>query len=130
MTLRTGIDLCEISHLREAIERQGERLLTRVFTVTEREQCGRNYASLAARFAAKEAVSKALGTGLGAIAFTDIEIVRGENREPILRLHGNALEKANTLNLTEWAISLSHTREYATASVVAMGKPDNERNSL
>lgn len=121
MTLRTGIDLCEISRLREAVERQGERLLARVFIATERAQCGGNYASLAARFAAKEAVAKALGTGLGPIAFTDIEITRGENREPRLHLRGKALEKATELNLTEWAISLSHTQEYAMASVVAMG---------
>lgn len=120
MNLRTGVDLCEISRLREAVERRGERLLARVFTPAEREQCGKNYASLAARFAAKEAVGKALGTGLGPVAFTDIEVVRGENREPILRLHGKALEKANALNLTGWAISLSHTGEYALASVVAI----------
>lgn len=120
MNLRTGVDLCEISRLREAVERQGERLLARVFTAAEREQCGENYASLAARFAAKEAVGKALGTGLGPVAFTDIEVIRGENREPILRLHGKALEKANALNLTGWAISLSHTGEYALASVVAI----------
>jgi len=122
MTLRTGIDLCEISRLREAVERQGERLLARVFTPAEREECGGNYASLAARFAAKEAVGKALGTGLGPVAFTDIEIIRGHNREPILRLYGKALAKASELNLTEWAISLSHTQEYALASVVAMGR--------
>jgi holo-[acyl-carrier protein] synthase len=121
MTLRTGVDLCEISRVREAIERHGERILARIFTSTEREQCNGNYASLAARFAAKEAVAKALGTGLGDIAFTDIEIVRGENREPILKLSGNALKVANELGLTEWAISLSHTHEYAVASVVAMG---------
>ncbi len=123
MNLRTGIDLCEISRLREAAERSGERFLARVFTLREREECGENYASLAARFAAKEAVAKALGTGLGPVAFTDIEITRGENREPILHLRGKALEKANELNLTEWAISLSHTQEYALASVVAMGRP-------
>ncbi len=121
MTLRTGIDLCEIPRLREAIERQGERLLARVFTAAERELCGKNYASLAARFAAKEAVGKTLGTGLGPIAFTEIEILRGENREPTLHLHGKALEKANALKLTEWAISLSHTEAYAMASVVAIG---------
>ncbi len=122
MILRTGIDLCEISRLRQAVERQGERLLARVFTPAEREECGGNYASLAARFAAKEAVGKALGTGLGPVAFTDIEIIRGQNREPILRLYGKALAKASELNLTEWAISLSHTQEYALASVVAIGK--------
>jgi holo-[acyl-carrier protein] synthase len=122
MTLRTGVDLLEISRLREAIERHGERFLARIFTSTEREQCGENYPSLAARFAAKEAVAKALGTGLGEVAFTDIEIVRGENREPILHLHGKAKEVAEELKLTEWAISLSHTHEHAVASVVAMGQ--------
>lgn len=121
MTLRAGIDLCEISRLREAAGRSGERFLARVFTAAEREECGQNYASLAARFAAKEAVAKALGTGLGPVAFTEIEITRGENREPVLRLSGKALEKARELNLTEWAISLSHTRGYALASVVAIG---------
>ncbi|PWH17171.1 MAG: holo-[acyl-carrier-protein] synthase [Anaerolineae bacterium] len=122
MTLRTGIDICEIARLRQAIERQGERLLARVFTPTERQQCGNNYASLAARFAAKEAVGKALGTGLGPVAFTEIEILRGENHEPLLRLHGKALQRAHALNLDEWAISLSHTQEYALASVVGLGR--------
>ena len=122
MTLRTGIDLCEISRLREAVERHGERFLARVFTATEREQCGQNYASLAARFAAKEAVGKALGTGLGPIAFTEIEIIRGEHGEPHLCLHGKALAKANELQLAEWAVSLSHTQAYAMASVVAVGR--------
>ncbi len=121
MTLRTGVDLLEISRLREAIDRHGERFLARIFTSTEREQCGENYPSLAARFAAKEAVAKALGTGLGDVSFTDIEIVRGENGEPNLKLYGKALEVANELKLTEWAISLSHTHEHAVASVVALG---------
>jgi holo-[acyl-carrier protein] synthase len=121
MTIRTGVDLLEISRLREAIERHGERFMTRIFTSTEREQCGENYPSLAARFAAKEAVAKALGTGLGDVSFTDIEIVRGKNGEPKLKLYGKALEVANELKLTEWAISLSHTHEHAVASVVALG---------
>ena len=121
MILRTGVDLCEITRVREAIERHGERILARVFTSTERAQCGVNYASLAARFAAKEAVAKALGTGLGDVSFTDIEIVRGENGEPNLMLYGKALEVANELKLTDWAISLSHTHEHAVASVVALG---------
>jgi holo-[acyl-carrier protein] synthase len=121
MTLRTGVDLLEIPRLEAAIERHGERFLARIFTPTEREQCGLNYASLAARFAAKEAVAKALGTGLGAVAFTDIEIARGKSGEPLLKLSGQALAVADELQLTEWAISLSHTREYAVASVVAIG---------
>jgi len=126
MIVRTGIDLCEITRLRQAAERSGERFLARVFTCAERQECGQNYASLAARFAAKEAVAKALGTGLGLVAFTDIEIRRGENREPRLQLHGKALERAAALHLTEWAISLSHTQKYALASVVAIGPEDTE----
>jgi holo-[acyl-carrier protein] synthase len=121
MTLRTGVDLCEIPRVREAIERHGERILARIYTSTEREQCNGNYASLAARFAAKEAVAKALGTGLGVVSFTEIEIVRGENGEPLLSLHGDAQSAAERLGLKEWAISLSHTGEYAVASVVAIG---------
>jgi holo-[acyl-carrier protein] synthase len=121
MTLRTGVDLCEIPRVREAIERHGERILARIFTSTERSQCGENYASLAARFAAKEAVAKALGTGLGVVSFTEIEIVRGESGEPLLSLHGDAQAAAERLGLKEWAISLSHTGDYAVASVVAIG---------
>ena len=121
MTIRTGIDLCEITRVREAIERHGERILARIFTPTERAQCGENYASLAARFAAKEAVAKALGTGLGVVSFTEIEIVRAESGEPLLSLHGDAKAAADRLGLKEWAISLSHTHEFAVASVVAVG---------
>ena len=119
--LRTGVDLCEIPRVREAIERHGERLLARIFTATERAQCGQNYASLAARFAAKEAVAKALGTGLGVVSFTEIEIVRAESGEPLLSLHGDAKAAADQMGLKEWAVSLSHTHEYAVASVVALG---------
>jgi holo-[acyl-carrier protein] synthase len=121
MTLRTGIDLCEVSRIRDAIQRHGERFLARIFTPTERTQCGDNYPSLAARFAAKEAVAKALGTGLGEISFTEIEIIRGASGEPLLHLHGDALSAAEKLGLKEWAISLSHTQEQAVASVVASG---------
>lgn len=121
MILRTGIDLLEISRLREAIDRHGERFLARIFTPAERELCGGNDKSLAARFAAKEAVAKALGTGLGKVAFTDIEILRGPNGEPYLILHREARAAADAMKLTGWAISLSHTRAYAMASVVAQG---------
>jgi holo-[acyl-carrier protein] synthase len=121
MLLRTGVDLLEIARLRAAVERHGERFLARIFTPVEREQCHGNYPSLAARFAAKEAVSKALGTGLGEVAFTDIEIVRGPGGEPNLQLYGKALEVASALKLSAWAISLSHTHEHAIASVVALG---------
>jgi holo-[acyl-carrier protein] synthase len=117
--LRTGVDLLEISRLKEAIERHGERFLARIFTRAERELCAGNFSSLAARFAAKEAVAKALGTGFGAVAWTDIEILRADSGAPLLYLHGKARSLSDQLGLTQWSISLSHTRENAIAMVVA-----------
>ena len=119
MTLRSGVDLLEIARLKEAVERHGERFLARIYTQAEREVCGGNAASLAARFAAKEAVSKALGSGLGPVAWTEIEILRADSGAPLLFLHGKARALADELGLNEWAISLSHTRENAIALVVA-----------
>ena len=119
MTLRSGVDLLEISRLKEAVERHGERFLARIYTAAEREVCGGSAASLAARFAAKEAVAKALGSGLGPVAWTEIEILRADSGAPLLFLHGKARALADELGLSEWAISLSHTRENAIALVVA-----------
>jgi len=121
MELRNGVDLLEIERLRGAVERHGERFLARIYTPSERELCAGNAASLAARFAAKEAVAKALGTGLGDVAWTEIEILRAERGAPLLRLHGKAKTLAEKLGLKQWAISLSHTHEYAIAMVVALG---------
>ena len=78
--------------------------------------------SLAARFAAKEAVAKALGTGIGAVSFQEIEILRDENRAPVLYLHGAAQELAEKLGLETWSISISHTETHAIAMVVAIGE--------
>ncbi len=117
--LRTGIDLIEIARLQEAIARHGERFLQRVFTAQELADCKGNFASLAARYAAKEAVSKALGTGIGPVGWKEIEIVRGPEREPLLQLHGAAAQKAAELGLTAWAISLTHDQTQAAAVAVA-----------
>ncbi len=122
MLLRTGIDLIEIARLQEAIEQHGDRFLRRVFTEREIEEAGHLMASLAARWAAKEAVSKAFGTGIGEVSWKEIEILRGPRREPILHLHGNAKTLAQQQGLTTWSISLSHTKTYATALVVAIGE--------
>ncbi|MFZ6027704.1 MAG: holo-ACP synthase [Chloroflexota bacterium] len=119
--LSTGIDLIEIDRLQEVIERYGERFLQRVFTTGELDDCKENVASLAARFAAKEAASKALGTGIGPVAWRDIEIVRGPERQPLLRLHGAAAARSAALGLQEWSVSLSHTQTLAMAVVVGMG---------
>lgn len=120
--LNTGVDLIEVDRVRSAIERQGERFLKRIYTAKELALCGDNMPSLAGRFAAKEAVSKALCTGIGDVAWTDIEVLRGPNKEPILHLHGAAKKVAKKKKFSYWSISISHTHEHAIAMVVAMTK--------
>jgi holo-[acyl-carrier protein] synthase len=120
--LRVGTDLIEIIRIEEAVGRWGERFLTRIFTADERAAYGERISSLAARFAAKEAASKALGTGLMTeISWTDIEVLSGPAGEPGLHLHGPARERARRLGLTEWGLSLSHSGGHALAVVVATG---------
>jgi len=121
MKLRTGVDLIEIERIVQAIARSGERFLTRVYTRRELNEFGENMASLAARFAAKEAVSKALGCGIGEIRWQEIEVLSGPRAEPILILHGKAQSIAKEFGLTTWSLSLSHTKGHAVAMVVAIG---------
>ncbi len=118
--LRTGVDLIEIERFASAYRRYDQRLLQRLFTPTELAENGGNMASLAARFAAKEAVAKAFGTGIGRVSWHDIEICRGETGEPILHLHGAARQLAAEQHLDTWSLSLSHTQGHAIAFVVAM----------
>ncbi len=120
--LRTGVDLIEIARFERALQRHGERLLGRLFTARERAQCGGKVASLAARFAAKEAAAKALGTGIGAVRWVDLEVLTDARGAPALRLHGQAAREAASLGLTTWAVSLSHTATCAVAVVVAQGE--------
>ena len=120
--IRTGVDLIEISRVQASADRYGERFLSRVFTPKELIICEGRPESLAARFAAKEAVAKALGTGVwrGGIEWTDIEILRDEEtREPRLQLHGAAADRSQDLRATDWSISLTHSREIAVAFTVA-----------
>lgn len=119
MSLRTGVDLMEIYRISTAIERQGDAFLKRIYTQNEIALFHNNIPSLAARFAAKEAVSKALGTGFGEISWVEVEVLRGPAGEPVLNLYGNARLLAEKLGIVEWSISLSHTREHAVAMVVA-----------
>ncbi len=123
--LTTGVDLVEISRVARMLERYDRRFLERVFTPVEVRYCRGRTAELAARFAAKEAVSKALGVGgrilaRDGIGWQDVEVVGDERGKPLVRLYGRAAECAGELGLTEWAISLSHTDEYAIAFVVAL----------
>ncbi|HPH96271.1 MAG TPA: holo-ACP synthase [Anaerolineaceae bacterium] len=122
IVLRSGVDLVEIDRIEQLDPQIKPRFLTRVFTPLELEQSGGQAASLAARFAAKEAAAKALGCGIGPISWQDVEVARGENGEPGLRLHGPAAEKAAALGLTTWSLSLSHSCSHAVALVVACGE--------
>ncbi len=121
--LRTGVDIIEIGRVQSIIERHGRRFLERVYTPAELEETRANLPSLAARFAAKEAVAKALGCGIGKVGWLDIEVRRGASGEPTLHLHGKAHTRAEALHLTEWSLSLSHSRQYAVAFVVAGSPP-------
>lgn len=124
--LRCGIDMIEHERVRGGIERLGERFLRRFFTAGEREDCHDQAHRLAARLAGKEAVSKAIGTGIGDIRWIDIEIrVNNPRKRPILTLHGEAQRIATEMGLTEWDVSLSHSKEYAMAVAVAHEKHDD-----
>ena len=116
--LVTGIDIIEIQRINNTVARWGDRFLNRIYTPGELEFCGGKINRLAARFAAKEATSKALGIGIRGIAWKEIEVVRKRGKAPTIRLHGKASLKADALNIKELALTISHSREYAVASVV------------
>ena len=118
--LTNGVDLVEVARLERAIERHGDRFLKRIFTRRELSLVGGKSTSLAARFAAKEAVAKALCTGIGDVAWLEIEILHGPNKEPQLILHGSAQKLAAEQGLETWSLSLSHTAELAIAMVTAL----------
>lgn len=119
--VRTGIDLVEIERLSKLRPEIRQRFLERVFTPRELAEVGGSDASLAGRFAVKEAVSKALGTGIGKLGWQHIEVARGLQGEPVLHLSGEAQAEAGRLGLSEWSISISHTRTHAVAIAVAVG---------
>lgn len=113
-----GVDLIEIGRIERVTERWGERFLQRVYTEAELDICRNQAPALAVRFAAKEAVMKALGTGTKGVGWREIEVLSNRDGKPLVYLHGRAQKKAAELGLGELAISLSHSRDYAIASVV------------
>lgn len=123
--LAHGIDLVDVERVARLLDEHGDRALDRVFTVHEQACAGagpRRLEHLAARFAAKEAALKALGTGWAhGIAWTDVEVRREDSGKPTIVLHGPAKALADSMGLRTWAVSLSHTQGLAVASVVAMG---------
>ncbi len=117
--LHVGTDIIEVHRIREAMERWGERFLDRVFTDYERALCKQKPERLASRFAGKEAVMKALGTGARGLKWREIEIASESSGKPVVRLYGKAREKADSLGIRELTVSLSDTGENAIAFVVA-----------
>jgi holo-[acyl-carrier protein] synthase len=121
--LQCGVDLIEISRIEEAVARWGDRFLRRVWTDRELTASRGRHRELAARFAAKEAASKALGTGIVGIIWREIEVLPDRRGKPLLFLHGQARARAEELGLNTWAVSLTHTRDTACAFVVAYAAP-------
>jgi holo-[acyl-carrier protein] synthase len=125
MVLLHGVDIVEVSRIRGMVAEHGERFLARVFSAGELAACAesrRREERLAARFAAKEAALKAIGTGWASgIAWTDVEVVSLPTGEPRLRVGRKAAEIAGELGVREWRVSLSHTEAYAVASVIGIG---------
>ncbi len=124
--LGIGVDIVETARIEASIGRFGERFLKRVFTQGERDYCSsmpmpaRHYG---ARFAAKEAVSKAFGTGIGSwIGWRDIEVKRKETGEPYVLLHGPAADLAGARGVLEALISLSHSDHYSVANAILIAR--------
>jgi holo-[acyl-carrier protein] synthase len=113
-----GIDLIEIPRIQRSLDDFGERFLRRVYTEQERQRYRNRISELAARFAAKEAISKALGTGIRGIKWREMEVLPNRRGKPIVVLHGTAAERAAVLGITDFDISLTHSRSDAMAFVV------------
>ena len=121
VVLRTGIDLLEIDRLNSLAPAIRARFLRRVFTEKELEQSKNSNPTLAGLFCVKEAVSKALGCGIGNIGWKDIETLADPQGAPCVTLLGNAAQLAEEIGLSTWAVSISHTKLLAVASVTAFG---------
>ena len=126
MIIGTGFDLVSTERIRHSLERFGERFLLKVLTEAERATLPELHEGqveyAAARFAAKEAAVKALGTGFsGGIGMHDAEIIRGDSGRPMLKLHGEAARKAEKLGVAYMHVSLTHERDIAGAVVILEG---------
>ena len=130
MIVGSGIDLVEIGRIQRSVERYGQRFLDRVFTAAEQAYCLRKRRaaeSLAARFAAKEAGAKALGTGISqGVNWLEIEVVREPGGRPALRFYGRAAQLALRLGARRAALSITHTADLAMASVVLEDEPGRD----
>ena len=123
--LVTGVDIIEVGRIRRVAETYGQRFLKRIYTDGEVAYCRGRAPQLATRYAAKEAVMKALGTGVRGGRWRDIEVVRRRGQAPTIKLYGTALARAERLGIDHLALSLSHSEEYAVASVVGESREGN-----
>jgi holo-[acyl-carrier protein] synthase len=121
----TGIDIVEVARIADSIERHGQRFLERIFhpdEVAYSQQHKIPAVHLAARFSAKEAISKAFGTGIGkSLGWKDMEVCRHPHGEPFVKLHDKGITLAQERGVAKVLISLSHTKEYAAASAILVG---------
>lgn len=118
--LVNGLDLIEISRFAEIDPAIRERFIQRVFTPEEQLQCEGSDERLAGKFAAKEAVAKALGSGIGQVGWREIVVLDDASGQPVLQLTGAAAQVAESLHLIDWSISITHTRSLAAATAVAL----------
>lgn len=123
--ITTGIDVIEIERVGHAVTRWGERFLRRVFTEAEITYCRGRSQSLAGRFAAKEAVSKALGVGIRTLRWVDIEILPDRRGKPHVYLHGKAADIAAAQRLSHFDISITHSKTDAIVVVVGWGNSED-----
>jgi len=130
VVLRTGIDLLEIDRLNSLAPAIHLRFLNRVFTPGELEQANGSNPSLAGLFCVKEAVAKALGCGIGKIGWKEIETLADSQGAPRVILHGKAARLAEEIGLSIWAVSISHTKLIAAASVTAFGFVSDHEDPL
>ncbi|MDQ2901940.1 MAG: holo-ACP synthase [Chloroflexota bacterium] len=114
-----GVDITELDAFARALQHGGKHFLKRVYTKAELDFCRGRLPQLAARFAAKEAVSKALGTGLRGISWNDIEVLSTQEGCPYVSLYGRAEQRAKYMGLHHWRVSLSHSEHLAIAFVIA-----------
>ena|SRR5579864_3724183 len=120
VNVAVGIDIIEVDRVRKVFERHGERFLRRVFTEREVLQCRGKATRLAGRFAAKEAISKALGTGLHGVAWHEMEVVQLRSGRPTVRLHGRAKKRAELLGLSAFDVSIADLQTFSIAIAVGI----------
>ncbi len=117
--IQIGVDIVEIRRIEQAVLSWKDSFLNRIYTETELESCHNVVSSLAVRFAAKEAVMKALGKGArGMSIWRDIEVLSNSDGAPLIRLHGQVLQKSKEIGITQLSVTMSHSKEYAIAFVI------------